>query len=64
MSDHNLLACISWTDERRHCDDPATYQPPAYCEHDGCPWTSTAATEQAQLEAYTAHHIRRHGEGL
>lgn len=59
MSHENALACIRWAD-----DHPArtSLRPAAYCEHDGCPWTSTAATEQAQLSAFINHHQLRHQE--
>jgi len=62
MSDHNPLACISWINDRKYCD-PANKPDTAICEHDGCTWESTAATDQAQIEAFIAHHTNRHQEG-
>ena len=60
MSRHNLLACIRWADTWPTMRIP---QPPALCEHDGCPWTSTAPTEQTQISAFIVHHTNHHQEG-
>ena len=66
MSRHNLLACIWWADGRRRSEPvrlPASPSPTALCEHDGCPWFSTAPTEQQQISAFIVHHTNHHQEG-
>ena len=61
MSDHNLLACIWWADGREPVSNRTGWSP-AFCEHDGCPWDSTALTEQQQISEFIVHHTNHHGD--
>jgi len=61
MNGHNLWACIRWEPTGVFCGCHGA-DAIALCEHDGCPWTSTAPTEQQQISAFIVHHTNHHGD--